>query len=246
MFEKILCIIPARGGSKSIPKKNMTKVSGVPLVGYSIRTAVEANIPVSNIIVTSDSDEILNYAKTWFVNTRKRPDELSGDTASTESAMIDVLLNSYENTSFDSVLLLQPTSPIRFNGRIKDAIQIYKNGGYDSLLTATKFYPFFWKKVGSSSIDGNPWVSTYHPRNRPMRQDIEEKDLMYFDNGNLYITNTQVLLETQCRIGKNPCVYEISELEAMQIDNPLELQIIDKIVSASHGAIFRTNFLETK
>lgn len=234
MINNLICIIPARGGSKEIPKKNLVKISGVPLVGYSIRSAIQSDIPLSNIIVSSDDDEILKYASNWKIRTHKRSLENSTDTATTESCMIEVLESVYSEIEADSILLLQPTSPVRFNGRITDAIDKYRSGNYDSLVSCTKLYPFFWKKTETNSV-----ISTYHPRSRPMRQNIPSTDIHYFENGNIYITNRQVLLDTKCRIGSNPYLYQMSDIEGLQIDTKLDVKIFSKIIGM--GGIFKIN-----
>lgn len=241
----MLCVIPARGGSKGIPKKNMVKISGLPLVAYSIKAALGAGLPESNIVVSSDDDEILKYVKVWNIYAHKRPAEISTDTSSTEDAMLDVVNNVYPHRGFEGVILLQPTSPIRFHGRLTHAIETYQSGDYDSLLTVTKFYPFFWQERNDETLNRKSWVSTYPPHVRPMRQEIPPEDLMYFDNGNIYITHIDVLMNMKCRIGVKPCIYQITDVEAMQIDTQLELQIIDRIISSSNAGIFRTKFLET-
>lgn len=244
MFENMLCVIPARGGSKGIPKKNMVKISGLPLIAYSIKSALGAGLPESNIVVSSDDDEILKYTKVWNVYAHKRPAEISTDTSSTEDAMLDVIYNVYPYRGFEGVILLQPTSPIRFNGRLAHAINTYSSGDYDSLLTATKFYPFFWQERNNDISNQKSWVPTYSPQSRPMRQQIPPEDLMYFDNGNIYITHIDVLMNTKCRIGSKPCIYQITDVEAMQIDTKFELQIIDRIIASSNAGIFRTDFLK--
>lgn len=233
MIENILCIIPARNNSKGIPNKNLQKICGLPLVGYSIRYAIQEGFPLSNIVVSSDGDEILKYSQSWQVNCHKRPDDLSGDNSSTEDCMLDVLKNAFPFKDFDSVMLLQPTSPIRFKGRVQEAINLYASQNYDSLLSVNKMYPFFWQKKKDDNLNRDYIVSTYPPRSRPMRQQIPREDLMYFENGNMYITKVPVLLETKCRIGSNPYLYEISDIESMQIDNPSDLQIFNKVISSS-------------
>ena len=142
MYENVLCVIPARAGSKGIPNKNMQKLNGVPLVVFTIRQAIAAGLPIKNITVSSDCEEILSLAESWGVSPRRRPQEISGDKNSTEDALLHALETCGKDV--DTVLLLQPTSPIRFRGRIKKCLEEYASGDYDSLLTTTKLYDFFW------------------------------------------------------------------------------------------------------
>jgi N-acylneuraminate cytidylyltransferase len=228
MFENVLCIIPARAGSKGIPNKNMKEVGGIPLVQYSIDQAQGAGIPNNNIYISSDGSEILDFATSCGVKTHLRPDEISGDSATTESALLDVV-ESEEFNHIDMVLLLQPTSPIRFKGRIKHAIETFiSKPQYDSLVSTTKFYPFFWQE---RTVLTNPrYVSTFNPNNRPTRQTLDKEDLYYFENGNIYIVNKNALINERCRIGDNPLSYPITEIEGMQIDTPEELLIFNSII----------------
>ncbi len=234
-FDKVFCLIPARGGSKGVLKKNLRLVGGKPLVVHSIEQAKDAGIPRSNIYVSSDSDEILSIAKRHGVVDWHRPEEISGAAATTESAMMNALEGM---TDARAMILLQPTSPIRFRGRIEQCMSLYDNGDYDSLLTTQKFYNFCWVERAGPAYPGLPdyaWCCTYNPRGRPRRQDFTPEDYIYFENGNIYITDIKVLLEKECRIGDNPYVHVISDLESMQIDTLDELKIVDAILQNCAG-----------
>lgn len=234
MFEDILCIIPARAGSKGIRNKNKRTLSGVPLTIYSIRSAIEAGVPHDHVVVSTNDDEIANFGNAWGVHVRKRPAEICGDSSSTEDAMLDALENHPDSSSLKHVLLLQPTSPIRFKDRIRDCILKYFGGDYDSLLTVTKFPNMFWHKP-----DEEQWVPTYQPHRRKMKQEHKQSEFMFFDNGNIYITNAEVLRKTHCRIGQNPCVIPTSYIEGIQIDSPVDLSAVDSILSGVGGKLLR-------
>lgn len=226
---RILCVIPARGGSKGVPRKNLRRLGGLPLVVYSIKQACEAGIPREHIVVSSDDEEILNLARLWHVTDHKRPDSISGDLASTESAMIDAL-SVYPDC--DYVLLLQPTSPIRMRGRINQALELMQTGNYTSLVTTTKFYNFCWYQQGT---EGQIiWNSTYDCQNRPMRQDLPLESFLHFDNGNIYVTQRSYLEESQCRLGGKVCVLPISNAEGMQIDDEEDFRVIEKVLGVNY------------
>lgn len=236
MFENILCVIPARAGSKGIPNKNLIKIAGMPLVAYSIRHALEAGIPSKNIVVSSDSDEILEVAMTYRVMAYKRPAEYAQDTSSTESVLVNVL--EYEDPQtkrhfiddYSAVLLLQPTSPIRLRGRVADCLLAYQSGNYDSLLTSTKFPDMFWRKSNGEGKKIADWLPTYNPKHRKRKQEHTESDFLYFENGSVYITDVHVLWERGCRVGDKVCVFPISEIESIQIDTFEQLNIATKIL----------------
>lgn len=227
-IDNFLCVIPARVGSKGIIGKNMQMVAGKPLVEHSITQAVRDGIPRKNIIVSSDGQEILDLALSLSVATRNRPATLSTDTSSTEACLVDAF-NSYPlKHNIHSIICLQPTSPIRFNGLINKCIHEYANGGYNCLVTVTKLNDFYW--IERFHENSYQWYSTYNVRNRPMKQQLCRENWNYFDNGNVYISNVEMLLETQCRLGDNPCVFTTSELEGIQIDTIQQLHICDAIL----------------
>lgn len=233
MFEDFLCVIPARAGSKGISNKNKQHLSGVPLTIYSIRSAIEAGIPHDHVVVSTNDEEVKSYAQAWGVHIRARPEELCGDLCSTENAMVDAVENHPDVSMIRHILLLQPTSPIRFKDRIRDCLLKYINSDYDSLITVTKFANMFWRKSEGK------WDTTYQPHRRKMKQEHKEDDFLYFDNGNIYITNVEVLRKTHCRVGSKPCVFPISYVEGLQIDSFLELSVADDIISGAGGSFLR-------
>lgn len=229
-YENVMCVIPARAGSQGIIDKNLQLIWGIPLVEHSILHALDAGINPDHIRVSSDSDKILDIALRNKVIANERPSKISGSTSSTEETLIweyDAHVRYQKIHSLnvcEHILLLQPTSPIRFKGTINGFIDFYLDGGYDSALTTTKFYDFFWQSE-------SPARSSYDPANRPMRQKISEKDMQHFDNGNAYITNSKVLEGKKCRLGENVGLFPISELEGMQIDTPEDLEIFRAVFS---------------
>jgi len=226
MFENVLCVIPARGGSKGIPKKNLQKVGNKPLFVHSVLHALDAGIPESNILVSSDDDFILEVANDWGATPHKRPDDISQDLSSTESCLIEAYQT--RGKGCDTIITLQPTSPIRAKGRVRHALQSYFSWqDYDSLLSVTKMYDFLWHEVKVD--DDYEWHSTYDPHNRPMRQELGRAGLRYFDNGNIYISDVEMLVKTDCRIGDTVCVYPITEVEGMQIDDNTDMDIFNQV-----------------
>lgn len=220
-LDDILCIIPARGGSKGIAGKNLMLIRGMSLVEHSVVHALNAGVKPGKIVVTSDSDDILDVAKLRDVVAHKRPSEISGDNSSTEEALLEVL--TYHNC--EHVLLLQPTSPIRFKDMLTNFIDFYLENLYDSALTTTKFHDFFWRE----DENGLDYESSYDPGNRPMRQAMQPYDFVHMDNGNACLTKTSILKKYNSRLGGEVGVFSITELEGMQIDTPEELQIFRDI-----------------
>jgi len=197
-------------------------ISAYPLFVYSIRHARKLGIPNSNIIVSSDDDEILEVAEQYKACPHRRPENISGDDSPTEACLI----NAWESHQrCDTVLTLQPTSPIRHT--LKEFVKTYFEGDFDSGLTTTKFYNFFWHKA--DWIGADLWSATYDYKNRLMRQTMDPSDFMYFDNGNAYLSNAEMLAETKCRLGTKVHVFSIAEIEGMQIDTCEDLETFRNI-----------------
>ena len=232
-YNEILCVIPARVGSKGIPRKNLQDLAGLPLFVHSVKHALKANIPPSNIIVSSDNDEILSIATKEGVVAHRRPDDISQDLSSTEDCLIEA---AKHYPSKKTLLCLQPTSPIRMSGLITDCLQKYftPTENYDSLHTTTKFYDFFWQEKWHEGQ--YRWYSSYNPCQRPMRQTISKTELKYFENGNIFISNIEMLKRKRCRIGDNVCVHPISEIEAAQIDTPEDLELMRLVFEGLQNA----------
>lgn len=219
MYEDILCLIPARKGSKGIPGKNKKLLLGIPLVSHSIQHAIDDGIPQRNIVVSSDDEDILEIAERQGVVPHHRPDSISGDHSKTEEAMLDSLV---QKPDCSYIVVLQPTSPIRLRGRVARCIYNVQSRNFDSLVTATHFHNFCWYQ-NEYLIKGKnvvKWKSTYDYQNRPMRQDLKLKDFMNFDNGNIYITRREYLEKYKCRLGGKIWVEPISHIESIQIDDP--------------------------
>lgn len=239
MFHNVLCVIPARKGSKGVPGKNKKLLSGKPLIYYSVYHAQRDGIPDKNIVISSDDDDILAMAKEWGVIAHRRPDYFCEDMSSTEDAMIDAL--TYAPVNCSSILLLQPTSPIRFRNRVRRCLSIHAERwdsssrfyGIDTVITGTKYYPFFWQR--RSNYTEHPlYDPNYNPLSRPMRQEIEENRHFYFENGNIYVSDIYILDDYRCRIGRKVFVDTITELEAMQIDTNEDFRLMDIILSSTN------------
>ena len=142
-MNKILAFIPARGGSKGIPNKNIKLFNGKPLIEWTINSALKSKL-ISKVIVSSDSQKILSISKKLGAETVLRPKNISGDFATTESAIKHYIKNTKE--SFDTIVLLSPTSPIRKIKDIDNAIKEIKTKKLESCFTASILLDFLiWK-----------------------------------------------------------------------------------------------------
>ena len=174
--KRVISFVPVRGGSKSIPLKNIKLLYGKPLVCWNIE-ALEACPEVDEVIVATDSDEIWktvesrDYKKTYLY---RRSAENACDTASTESVMLEYI--NYVNLPEENVfILVQATSPLTESVHFSEALQKYSTGEYNSMLTCVRNYRFFWNEDGSSM--------NYDYMDRPRRQNFSG---MLMENGAFY------------------------------------------------------------
>jgi len=221
MNKKYVVIIPARGGSKGIPKKNLKNFLGEPLLQHSIDYAKQSKL-VNQIILTTDSDEIMQIGKDNNISVVDRPKELSGDYASTESAIEHVI--SLFNYSLKTIfILLQPTSPLRPKNSLDKMIGIFNKEGYDSMLTLSPIHPLTWK------INKKIPECMYDYLNRPRRQDFKEKDLIYDENGSVYIFKYEIFKKESNRLGGKIGSFIFGEEYGKQIDTPLDFELLETL-----------------
>jgi N-acylneuraminate cytidylyltransferase len=216
----VTAFIPVRGGSKSIPLKNIKLFCGKPLVCWNIE-ALENCDEIDEIIVATDSDKIeetvvsRNYKKTKIY---RRSAENACDTASTESVMLEYI--AYAKLPESQVfMLVQATSPLTQTQHFSDAMKLYKSGKYDSILTCVRNYRFFWNADGTSM--------NYDYRNRPRRQNF---DGMLMENGAFYINTVKNILASGNRLSGKIGIYEMPEYTATEIDEPDDWIILEKLM----------------
>lgn len=217
---KTIAFIPVRGGSKSIPLKNIKPFCGKPLVCWNIE-ALEQCPEVNDIIVATDSDEIWdtvikqNYKKTTLY---RRSAKNACDTASTESVMLEYIKNM--NLSEENIfMLVQATSPLTESIHFTEALQMYSHGNYDSILTCVRNYRFFWNENGTSM--------NYDYMHRPRRQNFKG---MFMENGAFYINTVKGILESGNRLCGKIGIYVMPEYTATEIDEPDDWTILESLM----------------
>ncbi len=218
--KKNLVFIPARGGSKRIPDKNIKLFCGKPLLYYTISFA-KACKNVDEIVVSTDSETIKELAEEYGATVIIRPTELATDCSTTASAAKHTL-EQYQNKGmvFDTFITLQTTNPLRISGILDEALELfYSNTDCDSVISVTK------NKHKLGSIENDIFVpSTYNAGQRS--QDIEP---LYYENGMLYITRPSLIMEEEI-LGKKAYPYVINTIFAeIDIDEPEDFQIAELI-----------------
>ncbi|AUL74555.1 CMP-N-acetylneuraminic acid synthetase [Pseudoalteromonas sp. 13-15] len=220
----VVAFIPARGGSKGVPKKNIKLLAGKPLIAWSIEQAKKSK-NIDRVIVSTDCPEIAKVALEFGAEVPfMRPVDISSDIATTESAMLHCCdyLND-KNELPEIFVLIQCTSPLRAEGTFDKAIERFKLKGYDSMLSVSLSHRFTWKDKDNPS-------ASYDFMNRPRRQDIKEKDQEYLETGSFYITNTKKLLASKNRLTGKIGMFETPEIESFEIDSHIDFTICEELV----------------
>jgi len=219
-----VAIIPARGGSKGIPRKNLVDVCGKPLIAWSILQARNAS-HIDSVWVTSDDDEILAVAESFGSRPIRRPIEISGDQASSESAWLHALDTiEAQGVAVNLVVAMQATSPIRESSDLDGGLQTLQEQGFDSLLSVAEVEDFFTWRIGP---DGGAESVNYDYRNRKRRQQIEKQ---FLENGSFYIFRPEQLRSGNNRLGGRIGLFVMGRHKMFQIDNPEDIGLCSAVM----------------
>lgn len=217
---EVIAFVPVRGGSKSIPLKNIKPFCGKPLV-YWVVSALQASNGVDKVVVATDSEEISDTVKSFQfekVSIYNRLPENATDTASTESVMLEYIQAA--GVADDAVMILaQATSPLTQTYQIDEALDLFKNGNFDSLLTCVLNKRFFWKNDGTSL--------NYDYKNRPRRQDY---DGQLMENGAFYINVVENIKRSNNRLSGKIGIYEMPEYTSVEIDEEDDWIVLEKLM----------------
>ena len=209
---KNIAIIPARGGSKRIPEKNIQSFGGLPLLVHSIQYALANSSIVDDVYVSTDDSTIKSVALANGAKVIDRPAAISGDLEPTLSALKHVL----ESIEFDveNVILLQPTNPLRPYNLLKETFEVFQKGNFDSLITVTRNHQKFGKIIENK----------FQPFNYTIGQRSQDLEPLFFENGLLYITKASLILDNII-ISENAFPFEVNHIFAnVDIDTPEDLE----------------------
>lgn len=218
-----IVFIPVRGGSKSIPLKNIKLLNGKPLVYWTARAANDAKC-VDKVVIATDSEEIkatvrkFDFLKLEIYN---RDSSNAQDTSSTESVMLEYIEKNNFNDD-DNFILIQATSPLLKSSHIDEMMQTYKESGADSIFSAVREKQFHWIET----TDGIKPIN-YDYKNRPRRQDFQG---ILAENGACYINTIGNIKNNKCRLSGKIIAYELPSETAYEIDEESDWIILENIM----------------
>lgn len=225
---KILAIIPARGGSKGLPRKNILNLGGKPLIAWSIEASLKSKY-ISQTVVSSDNNNILSVAKQYGADTIRRADEIATDTASSESVVIHVL-GELGADNFDYVILLQPTSPLRGVQDIDKAIKKLLENNATALISVCETDN---KCLKAFKEDNQGYIKAIANNRYPFmrRQDLPN---IYLSNGAIYIIKTDAFMKHKCFLADKTIAYTMDSVTSLDIDTEKDLKSCEKICKTTH------------
>ncbi len=222
MNSNVLVIIPARGGSKGIPGKNLVKIYGKTLIEYAAQCVKEARNPYLDAVLSSDDEKILNHGKEIGLNVSKRPKKLAED----QSNVVDTVLftlNEWENKwkkKYDIIILLQPTSPIRTGKDLDKIIDMFGNPDINSVISVVplnEMHPARMYKINNDKLES--FLKEFETLRR------QEIPPAYYRNGCFYAIRKNILLKEKTLMPENKTPYIMEAKWLCNIDEPMDLEI---------------------
>ena len=222
--KKFLAIIPARGGSKRLPRKNVLDLAGKPLIAWSIEAGLNSKY-IDKVVVSSDDTEILAVSKRYNAETIVRPDELASDTATTFDAIKHTIENAEE---YDYIVLLQATSPLRDAKHIDEAIELLKSKNADAVVSVCEMdHSPLWSNTLDDSLSMQGFLKDEVLNKRS--QDLEK----YFRlNGAIYICKTEKLLEEKSFfLEENIYAFKMDRESSIDIDEEIDFKMVEIVIN---------------
>lgn len=229
-MKSYLAIIPARGGSKGIPHKNIVPVKGFPLIKYTIDVALEAQKEglITRTIVSTDDVKIQHLSRSLGADAPfLRPADISGDTARSVDLVIHAL--NYckdEGQEYDAVMLLQPTSPLRSLNDIASSVHIFETAQSDSLITC--YEEEYISPLVSYLKDGDYAIPLSKNHNKGVRR--QEESNVFIRNGAIYIASTDLIRRNQTLIADFPAMYLMEKERSVNLDTLADLSILEALL----------------
>ena len=212
----VLAIIPARGGSKGIPGKNLLPVGGVPIVGRAVLAGVGADA-VDRVVVSTDDDRIAAAAEAYGAEVVRRPGEISGDLASSEAALLHAM--DAAGGEPELVVFLQCTNPLTAAADVDGCVRIHREADADSTFAAVASHRFLWRRGEGGAAEG----VNHDPTRRLMRQEREPE---YAEAGSVYVMDAAGFRRDKHRFFGKIAVYEMPAERWWEVDEPADLDVV--------------------
>ena len=221
MDQQVIAIIPARGRSKGIPRKNILPLAGKPLIAYTIEAALRAQT-VNRVVVSTDDAEIGLVASKYDAEVIQRPADISGDLDTSELALLHVLgyLKESEDYEPDIVVFLQCTSPLTTAVDIDGVVEALKRDAADSALAVVPFHYFLWNRDGTGI--------NHNAAHRPLRQDA---DPQYLEAGAVYVMKTAGFRQHKHRFFGKTALHVMPQHRVLEIDTEFDFELAEFMMS---------------
>lgn len=224
----IVALIPARGGSKGVPRKNIKLMAGKPLIQYTIEAAQSCEA-IDHIVVNTEDEEISQLATALGTFVQGRPEEYWYDNSVQEVdrllrwSVLDLESQGIEPTV---ILLLYPTAPLRKASSIKSCLDLVLSGDYDSALTLKEDRSYLWQKTKDECVE----PTNYNPKSRGPNQ-LEGWN-QWVENKAVYAFKRDLLIDTGCRLGGKIGYVEMSKLDSIDIDTLDDFKLAENVLTS--------------
>ncbi|MFC1926569.1 cytidylyltransferase domain-containing protein [Chloroflexota bacterium] len=229
MKTNTIAIIPARGGSKGVPRKNIRLLAGKPLIAYSIEVALKSKL-IDRVLVSTEDNEIAEIAAKFGAEVIKRPQELARDNTPSLPVFQHVIryLDQEEGYHPETIVVLQPTSPLRTEEDIEQAMKKLSETNCDAVVSVCDLeHPPDWMYV----LDGDKLKYFIRDENRVHRRQDAAK--VYRSNGAIYITRRDVIIEQNSLFGKDTRAILMPPERSIDIDSEIDLELAELLIKKS-------------
>jgi len=224
MKPNIIALIPARGGSKGIPRKNIRLLAGKPMIAYTIEAALKSRY-IDRAVVSTEDDEIAEISKRYGAEVIERPEDLAKDETPTIDVIFQVLeVLRTENYNPNIVVLLQPTSPLRKAEDIDNAIELFVNDSCESVVSVceVEHSPYWSFKIEDKYL--NPVFERKYLKMK--RQDLPK---VYMPNGAIYVSTPEVLCKYESFYHSKTIPYTMPPERSIDIDNEIDFMLAELV-----------------
>ncbi|MEZ4701595.1 MAG: acylneuraminate cytidylyltransferase family protein [Rhodothermales bacterium] len=232
-MQNALCIIPARGGSKRVPRKNVLPLAGKPMLAYTLEAALEADVFL-DVVVSSDDDEILAVARQWGAVADRRPEALAGDTVPMVRVAEEYLLRPGHAARYDHVAVMLPTCPFRTAMDVRDAVSLYDEQGNGAALIAVTAYTF--PPQFAMTFDAAPALTMREPETYARSTRSQAMQPAVHPNGALYLMPVSRFLEEKTFFCQPLIGYEMPEERSLDIDYPYQFDMAEALMRTRRAA----------